>query len=333
MLIPRLMLLALAASRAPSGPPASFRGGEGDGDGHARIQVWTEGGTTPYQAGARVHVHIRAEDDGYVTVLRVDTDGRVQVLFPRQPWIDNYVRGGQEYEIEKARSSNAFDIDDDPGVGYVFAVSAPDPFTFDAFVQGDRWDYRGVSDRRDGRIHGDPYVALTDLAARMLPAGDRDWDYDIAPYYVDHHVDYPRFLCYDCHASTGLTAWDPYAATCPRFRIVAYDDPSYYSYHYYRGAGVVISRPLHPEARYVFTDRAGAPDVPFVTVVRARPPARPPERSQEPDHGPPPAHKPERPAPRLAPPKASPPPVHLPPPPPSKGRPELRRRKPGLSAR
>ena len=32
--------------------------------------------------------------------FRVDSDGRVRVLFPRDPWEDNFVRGGQEFEVQ-----------------------------------------------------------------------------------------------------------------------------------------------------------------------------------------------------------------------------------------
>ena len=254
------LLLTVPAPTQPSAPPAP------GSDGKGRVQVWTENGTDPYRAGDHARVFIRGEEDAYVTVLRVDTDGRIQVLFPRAPWMDNYVRGDREYEIEQTRNSNAFDVDDDPGVGYVFAISSPDPFAFDPITDGDHWDYRTIGDR----IHGDPYVALTDLAGRILPAGAGDWDYDISPYYVERHYDYPRFLCYDCHAFASFGTWDPYAATCPRFRIVAYDDPVYYPYRYYQGRTVVVNRPLRPEPRFVFKDREGVADDQFVTVTRDR---------------------------------------------------------------
>ena len=48
--------------------------------------------------------------------------------------------------------------------------------TFDPITSGDRWDYRVIA---DGRVRGDPYVALTDLAERIVPSGDGDWDYDL----------------------------------------------------------------------------------------------------------------------------------------------------------
>jgi hypothetical protein len=328
--------LALALP-IPSGPHAPTLGRDGKG----RVQVWTENGTEPYRTGDHARVFIRGEEDAYITVFRVDTDGRIQVIFPRAPWMDNRVPGAREYEIEQTRNASAFDVDDPPGVGYVFAVSSPDRFVFDPITDGDHhWDYRAID---GGRIHGDPYVALTDLAGRILPAGDEDWDYDVAPYYVERHYDYPRFLCYDCHAFASFGAWDPYAATCPRFRIVAYDDPAYYPYRYYQGRTVVVPRPLRPEPRFVFKDRDGAGDDQFVTVTRDRSrdagvrgngatgrdfggagqvpapkPTRPPPHRQ-----PKPGAEPRR-APAPHPGAKSPPPKEQPP----KGQPELRRRKP-----
>ena len=264
MFIHHALIAALALGPSLT-HPAAHRGPGRDGKG--RVQVWTENGNDPYRTGDQARVFIRGEEDAYITVFRVDTDGRIQVLFPRAPWMDNYVRSDHEYEIEQTRNSSAFAVDDDPGVGYVFAVSSPDPFTFTPVTDGDHWDYRAMD---GGRIQGDPYVALTDLAGRILPSNDEDWDYDISPYYVERHYDYPRFLCYDCHAFASFGAWDPYAATCPRFRIVAYDDPVYYPYHYYQGRAVVVARPLRPEPRFVFKDRDGAPDEQFVTVTRDR---------------------------------------------------------------
>src|SRR5436309_6889714 len=112
-------------------------------------------------------------------------------------------------------------------------------------------------------VRGDPYVALTDLAQRIVPDGYSDWDYDIAPYYVQQHYDYPRFLCYDCHTYVSYSSWSPYDYTCVRFRIVVFDDPYYYPYRYYGGTRVVFTRPYRPEPRFIFKDRQ-ASDV-FIT--------------------------------------------------------------------
>src|SRR5690349_4561256 len=104
-----------------------------------RVEVWTDRGDDPYGRGQGVRVHFRADQDAYVTILRVDTDGRVRVLYPREPWEDNYARGGREYEVLNGSDRAAFYIDDYPGEGYVFAVTAADPFVYDAVESGDHW--------------------------------------------------------------------------------------------------------------------------------------------------------------------------------------------------
>ena len=261
------MLTSLFLFAAIVGHPTPERSGfRSSTEYRPRVEVWTNRGDDPYHAGQRASVYLRADGDGFVTLFRVDTDGRVRVLYPRMPWEDNYVRGGRELEIDAG--SDGFDIDDSPGVGYVFAVIAADPFEYDPITTGDHWDYRVIA---DGRVRGDPYVALTDLAQRIVPDGYADWDYDIVPYYVERRYDYPRFLCYDCHSYASYRYWDPYAYSCVRFRIVVYDDPYYYPYRYYGGRRVVFARPFRPEPRFIFKDRGGIGDDRFVTRVRQRP--------------------------------------------------------------
>jgi uncharacterized protein DUF4384 len=233
-----------------------------------RVEVWTNRGDDPFHSGEAARVYVRADQDAYVALFRVDTDGRVRVLFPRDPWDDDFVRAGRQFAVERGRDDDAFEIDDYPGVGYIFAVSSADPFDFDPITNGDRWDYRVIA---DGRVRGDPYVALTDLAEQIVPSGDTDWDYDIAPYYVEQRYEYPRFLCYDCHSYATFSTWNPYAYSCVRFRIVVFDDPYYYPYRYYGGRRVVFTRPLRPDPRFIFKDRNGVGDDGFVTRERARP--------------------------------------------------------------
>ena len=240
-----IALLSLAVVPAPSvRVPSAYR---------PRIELWTNRGDgAVYTRGEHVRLSFRLDRDAFVTIFRVDTDGRVRVMFPREPWEDNFARGGRDFEVDGTDlETNAFIIDDYPGVGYLFAVASPDPFTYDAIESGDHWDYRVIA---DGRVRGDPYVALTDLAQRIVPEGYSDWDYDIVSYNVERQYDYPRFLCYDCHSYVSYPYWDPYSYSCVRFRMFVYDDPWYYPYRYYGGTRVVFERPFRPQPRYIFKD-------------------------------------------------------------------------------
>jgi hypothetical protein len=214
-----------------------------------RVAVWADRDEDPYQRGNDARVQVRAEQPSHVAVFRVDTDGSIRVLFPREPWGETWVRGSRDVEVPGARGGRTFVVDDDPGIGYLLAVASARPLDFDDIARGDHWDYRAIE---GGRITGDPYVALADLAARIT--ADDEYDYDISPYYVERRYEYPRFVCYDCHAYAKYDEWDPYRRACARFRVVVYEDPRYYPYRAGRGRNVVVERPHRPEPRYVFRD-------------------------------------------------------------------------------
>ncbi len=256
------LVLSVAAPNQPHliPPPGFGRFGHAE---RARVTVWSNR-EDPYRRGEAARVYFKTETDAYITLLRIDTDGRLRVLFPLEPWEDNLARGGRTFEVLGRADGRTFLVDDYPGVGYLFAVASEAPFDYDEIVRGDHWDYRVIA---NGRVRGDPYVTLTDLAARIT--ADHEYDYDIVPYYVERHYDYPRFLCYDCHSYASYSAWDPYDYSCVRFRIVIYDDPYYYPYRRYGGTNVAWVRPAHPAPRYVFKDADPGRD--YVTRVRQRP--------------------------------------------------------------
>src|SRR5881628_2491755 len=77
--------LLTVSGRAPTPQPAALYY-------RPRIEVWTNRGDDPYASGQAARVSFRTEQDAYVTLFRVDTDGRVRVLYPREPWDDNFAR-------------------------------------------------------------------------------------------------------------------------------------------------------------------------------------------------------------------------------------------------
>jgi hypothetical protein len=251
-------------------------------DDRPRINVWVNNDDA-YQRGDNARVYFKSDRDAYVTVLRIDTDGRVRVLFPIDPWEDNWARAGRTFEVLGRDDDEAFRVDDYPGVGYIFAIASTDEFNYDEVVRNEHWDYRNIS---DGRVRGDPYVAVSDIAETIAREGD--YDYDVSEYYVEKHYDYPRFVCYDCHTYATYRYWDPYSSYCSRFRIVIYNDWYYYPYRRY-GGGVVVGRPYRPGPRYVFKDSDPRND--YITRVAERPrnepvgPRRPPEGRTSADVG------------------------------------------------
>lgn len=263
-----LLTLLSVVSAVPTSPRL---GGPGGGY-RPVIQVWLSG-EGYYHRGDRARVSFDTETDAFVTIFRIDTDGQVRVLFPHDPWQDNYVYGKKRYEVfdpHSSRGRHSFVVDEYPGQGYILAVASSDPFDYRAFTRKGRWDYEAIA--YHGRVTGDPYIAFEKLVYQILPVAYDDYTLDVYPYHVERRYAYPRFLCYDCHSHVAFTYWNPYKHSCVRFRLVIHDDPYYYPARVYAGTRVVYKRPVRYEPRYIFKDRVASE--PYITRERGRPAER-----------------------------------------------------------
>jgi hypothetical protein len=163
------MLLALLLSLASAVPQA-------DGSDPITVKVNHE----RFSRGDHARVYVQTAQDGYLVVLHADPEGRVRVLFPRDPTDDAFVRGGRKQEIRGRAGRDAFMVEDVDGAGTVLATVSPDAFTFDGYVLNGHWDYRALG---QGTVKDDPLAGLLDIARHM--SGDNRFDYDVASYVVE----------------------------------------------------------------------------------------------------------------------------------------------------
>ncbi|NNF13560.1 MAG: DUF4384 domain-containing protein [Gemmatimonadetes bacterium] len=237
-------------------------------------RVWLDRGSDAVvERGDEVRVYYRTSHDAYGAIFRIDTDGRISLVYPQHPDADPFVVGGRDYRLVFSEGAR-WRVREDPGVGYFFMLASYQPLDFSLFGWNEDggWDLRGVGDR----VYQDPYVAIDDYVAAVLP----DWEtagyaLDFLEYNVDEAHDYPRFLCYDCHDYRPYSNWDPYARACSSFQVVIWDDPYFYPGFRYLGTRVVFARPIGPRPRYSVTARlVGSGPRP---IVRSRP--APPRRT------------------------------------------------------
>ncbi len=219
-------------------------------------RIWLDRGEEPLlQRGDRVRIYYRTTADAYIAIFHIDTDGSVQLLHPRAPGDDYFARGARDYRLLFPQTPYWF-VDEYPGKGYFFVIASPEPFDFGAFDYA-RYD-RGWDLTQVGRsVYQDPYVAIDDYVAKLLP----DWEtvpyaLDFIAYDVGEHHDYPRFLCYDCHGFRTYASWNPYTYACSSFRVVIWDDPYFYPAYRYRGTRVVFAQPPRGIVRFEFKERA-----------------------------------------------------------------------------
>ncbi|MGE0159423.1 MAG: DUF4384 domain-containing protein [Gemmatimonadales bacterium] len=239
--------------------------------GALEARVWLDRGDEPVlHEGENVRVYYRTSEDAFAAIFRIDTDGRVHLVYPQHPEAIDVVRARRDYRLLFPHAPT-WQVREDPGVGYFFIVASPEPLDFSTFpydeVHG--WDLSFVGDV----VYSDPYVAIDDYVARVVP----DWEQvpyalDFVTYSVGATYSYPRFLCYDCHTYQRYTAWNPYDYTCSTFRVVIWDDPYFYPRYRYSGVNVVVApRPVRAALpRYEVTRRALGDAV--APVVRTRAP-------------------------------------------------------------
>ena len=177
-MISMALLAALAACAttvqqsepASAPPPIPVRGFE------PKIDLVSSSGGSIVRRGQDVRVRFRTTDDGYVMVGRIDTDGRFEVLYPRRPSESSHVWANQIYEVGP-EVSRAFRVDDQPGIGYVFAIVSPTPLRLNQYAGGAGWDYHEAA-----IVRGDPYVAMNHMAQAVL--------FDANDYYSMDYFEY-----------------------------------------------------------------------------------------------------------------------------------------------
>jgi len=190
------------------------------------VDVWInkdEGGI--YRPGESMRVYFRGNADSYMLVFNIDTDGYIHLVYPYGPGDTPSVEGGRTYMIPSRSDPYDLVADGPPGIEYVVAVGSPYPFQdlpwyLSADADGGRpeGDYDGEDDTESGRIVGDPYVGIDRILHRIAAPGREDLLATNETYfYIGRRVEYPRYVCADCHYHPYY--FDPYVTACSAFDI------------------------------------------------------------------------------------------------------------------
>jgi len=192
-----------------------------------------QGDAAVYQPGQSLGIKAHTSADGFLLVYEIDSQGYVNLLYPiagRSGFVDSR----SDLQIPPEGSQLDLVAQEPTGEGYVVALLSRDPFKdlpwylrpFDAQAQGAGYqgdtppEEQGVTS--DGRIVGDPFVAMERIRRRVLqyPDDEASFATSYTTFYVHEQVKYPRYLCDDCHRPSQWSWWpdyDPYYATCTAF--------------------------------------------------------------------------------------------------------------------
>lgn len=253
-----LLVGALAAlTAAPAGAQVYGRSGWGGGypgDSYGPgigAQLWVEGDREEFRRGDRMRVGFSTSADAFVAVLHIDTDGRLEFLYPTNPLDDGRVRGGREYWLPERGYNRGLAVRGSSGIGYLYVVASPIPLDFSYFQRSGigRWDWQLAGNV----VRGDPFWALDQITRTLIP----EWGY--VPYGVDHYTyyvggrhSYPSYACSDRYDSRGW-GWSSSFSSCDRLDGFLSANPYYYDTRRYDGDRRAYLRELEertPDHRY-----------------------------------------------------------------------------------
>lgn len=175
-------LVAAAAQPAPARPHVVVSGA-------ADVRVWLDESWDIYPSFDDVVVSVRAARDCYATVMLVDTDGYLHVIYPTSMIEDGWLEGGVRYRFRCG--DLGLDPYDMRGIAYVFAIGSPLPFVYAEYGNAIFAGHFGY------RIYGDPYLACRQFYLSLLPARC-NWEWvgvSYSRFYVREWVSYPAYLC------------------------------------------------------------------------------------------------------------------------------------------
>jgi hypothetical protein len=230
--IVRQALVALTIGLA-AGLPASAGGQDFEADELVRVpsyaygldlEIWVDKGeAATYAEGREVKVRFRTDNDCYVVIYDIDTEGFLHLLYPDDPYDDGFVEGGRIYRLPGMGARYSLVAEGPPGIEYVAGVASYYPITRrlpwyldDVYESAGYRGYHDIQATVDevGAVRGDPFVAMRDIAYDILPerCTEEEYDTDYTYFHVSRIHSHPRYACYDCH---GRASWfDPYDDVC-----------------------------------------------------------------------------------------------------------------------
>jgi hypothetical protein len=199
------------------------------------VQVWLD--ERSYSFGDFIRPHVASDTDAYITVVRVSSDGALQVLYPQYP--------GEQERYQPSRfvndrlpvnTTNAFMIRESRGVGFVFAIASYYKFNYRYYTSGRNWS---TSRLASASRFGSPFQIVRSFVDEVTEGSD-SYSMDYVMYdvnfdqYRSRYASRFRGYAYDDYYDLCLGAFGNwYSSYCRGY--------SGYGYPY-----IVVTRPSTP---------------------------------------------------------------------------------------
>ena len=169
------------------------------------LQVWIwpdRGEGADYFPGENIYMNVEVTRDCFLILYDIDTRGNLRILFPYDPWDDNFVAAGDVVRFPRPWDGYDWTVDGPAGIEYVQAIASEFPIAApDWPVYLRSGDHDGSvyydSDLRDFRA-GDDRLGYIRVVNKKITG--RYWDWcatDIASFYVRGRYHHRIYSYYD----------------------------------------------------------------------------------------------------------------------------------------
>jgi len=165
-----------------------YRGGFIEQDPTLDVEIWTDNESGKYYVGDDVKIYFRTNRDAYVAVYNIDTDGRVNLIYPFDEHDSPYIEGGRIYRIPGPDADYDLLVNGPAGTENIQIVASRRPFPIPNWYEGsglvadrDRYEFMDyINNTYFGCRSGCPRAI--DNVSYVV----KDWDnYYYRPVYYD----------------------------------------------------------------------------------------------------------------------------------------------------
>ncbi|MFQ5607322.1 MAG: DUF4384 domain-containing protein, partial [Candidatus Zixiibacteriota bacterium] len=100
------------------------------------VEIWTDNESGYYYQRDEIKIYFRASDDCYVAVYNVDTEGRVNLIYPFDKYDDPFIEGGRIYRIPDAGDDYDLVLRGPAGAENIQIVASRTPFPVPDWYEG-----------------------------------------------------------------------------------------------------------------------------------------------------------------------------------------------------
>ncbi|MBI4719670.1 MAG: DUF4384 domain-containing protein [Chitinivibrionia bacterium] len=167
-----------------------------------------------YRPGEDVRCSFITEQDAYVIIFDIDTDGYVHLLYPQNGALSQKSLAGKKYALPDYDEAGLV-VSGPTGIELIFALAVPDRDHISEEELSFLAENEDLPMNKKFKIDGDPLLAANTIASELVRnIGQLDGvSLAYTYFYINDRVTHPRYACAECHRSTD----DPYARPCTSY--------------------------------------------------------------------------------------------------------------------